>query len=96
MNEYFTELGRRWASAAAALGVEIEPPALESTTADELLQLAGVVAHGSERRFAPLSTFLAGVAWERVRMAKGQAGDAGAASYIAAVRVALENRSAPE
>lgn len=96
MNEYFTELGRRWVAAAAARGVKIEPPALGSTTADELLQLAGVVAHGSERRFAPLSTFLAGIAWERVRIAKGEAGDAEAASYIAAVRVGLENRSAPE
>jgi hypothetical protein len=40
---------------AEALGLR-----LSEEEADVVLGLARVVAHGSERRFAPLSTFLAG------------------------------------
>ena len=40
---------------AEALGLR-----LSEEEADVVLDLARVVAHGSERRFAPLSTFLAG------------------------------------
>ncbi len=40
---------------AEALGLS-----LTDQEADAVLDLARVVAHGSERRFAPLSTFLAG------------------------------------
>lgn len=43
---------------AERLGV---PPLTDAEVAD-LLELARDVAHGTERRFAPLSTFLAGVA----------------------------------
>lgn len=34
--------------------------ALDDEHADAVLDLARVVAHGSERRYAPLATFLAG------------------------------------
>ena len=40
---------------AEAMGLE-----LTETEVDAVLDLARVVAHGSERRFAPLSTYLAG------------------------------------
>jgi len=40
---------------AEALGLS-----LTGQEADAVLDLARVVAHGSERRFAPLSTYLAG------------------------------------
>ena len=40
---------------AEALGLS-----LTDQEADAVLDLARVVAHGSERKFAPLSTFLAG------------------------------------
>jgi hypothetical protein len=43
---------------AAALGVE----ALSDGQVQTVLDLARDVAHGTERRFAPLTTFLAGVA----------------------------------
>jgi hypothetical protein len=43
---------------AAALGVE----ALTDDQVETVLDLARDVAHGTERRFAPLTTFLAGVA----------------------------------
>lgn len=36
------------------------PVALDDEHADAVLDLARVVAHGSERRYAPLATFLAG------------------------------------
>ena len=51
MNDWLEEL-------ASALGVE--PLSREEVGA--LLRLAREVAHGVERRFAPLSTFLVGVA----------------------------------
>jgi len=48
-----------WIAAfAAALGVE--PPGAEQ--AEELLALAGVAAHSSERTAAPLACWVAGVA----------------------------------
>ena len=60
----------------------IPPPALDSATADEILELAAVVAHGQERRFAPLAAYLAGAA----------AGHAGvnAALLVRSVREELE------
>jgi hypothetical protein len=42
---------------AAELGVPPPDPALR----DALLRLASVAAHGSERRAAPIATYLAGV-----------------------------------
>lgn len=41
---------------------ELGVPALTDDEVARLLGLARDVAHGTERRFAPLSTFLAGVA----------------------------------
>jgi pyrrolidone-carboxylate peptidase len=41
---------------AAALGLETE------VDVDEILAVAGVVAHGVERKAAPVSTFLVGLA----------------------------------
>jgi hypothetical protein len=47
--------GREWIAAfAARLGVE----PLDDETIDQLLDLAGVAAHGSERLAAPLSCYL--------------------------------------
>ena len=62
MNAFFDELGAAFASEAKARGAEISAPKLDAPTADELLQLASVVAHTKERRFAPLACYLAGVA----------------------------------
>jgi hypothetical protein len=44
---------RRYAAA-------LDGQALPSAEVDAVLELARLVAHGTERRFAPLSTFLAG------------------------------------
>lgn len=94
MNEFFEDLGRRWVEAAARHGVEIDQPELDSNMAAELLELARVAAHSQERRFAPLASFMAGVAVERLRAASDptrarlSAGEL--ASYVREVRQQLE------
>jgi len=90
MNQFFESLGRLWTKAAERHGVKIEAPSLDPKVADELLQLAAVVSHTKERRFAPLATYTAGVAVERLRQAKEIDAEA-AAAYIREVREALEN-----
>jgi hypothetical protein len=89
MNEFFESLGRRWAEAAAKRGAKIEQPELDSGIALELLELARVAAHTQERRFAPLASYMAGVAAERLRVAKG-ASPAEIADLIREVRQEIE------
>lgn len=94
MNQFFESLGRLWKGAAERHGVKIEEPELDPKVADELLQLAAVVSHARERRFAPLATYTAGVALERLRQAKEIDAAAGA-EFIKEVREALERESPP-
>jgi hypothetical protein len=89
MNEFFEALARHWTKAAERRGVKIEGPALDPKVADELLQLAAVVSHTKERRFAPLATYTAGVAVERLRQAK-QVDPEAVAAYIREIREELE------
>lgn len=92
MNAYFYELGKLWVSEAGARGAHISAPELDPAVSAELLELARVVAHSEERRFAPLAAFTAGVACERFRNSGGGA----AAEYVRAVREVLETQaSAP-
>ncbi len=93
MNDFFKSLGRRWTKAAERRGVKIEEPKLDPKVAEELLELARVVAHTSERRFAPLATYTAGMAAERLREAKAEDPEA-IAAFIREVREELE-REAP-
>jgi Domain of unknown function (DUF6457) len=93
MNDFFKELGERWRKAAERRGVKIEVPVLDSRVADELLQLAAVVSHSKERRFAPLATYTAGLAAGRLQEAKPEDGEA-IAAFIREVREGLE-REAP-
>ncbi len=46
----------------AALGSRAGTPALGAEEADAILELARVVAHEVQRRFAPLASYVAGVA----------------------------------
>jgi uncharacterized protein DUF6457 len=89
VNEFFESLGRRWRAAAERRGVTIDSPELDSKVALELLELARVAAHTKERRFAPLASYTAGVAAERLRVAKGADADA-IADYVREVRQELE------
>ena len=89
MNEFFESLGKRWQKAAERRGAKIEPPELDAKVALELLELARVASHTKERRFAPLASYTAGIAAERLREAKGVDAEATAA-YIREVREELE------
>jgi len=95
MNPFFDEQGKRWVEAARRRGATIEAPVLDSRVALELLELARAAAHTQERRFAPLSCYLAGVAAERLRTAQPEASDAQVAAYIEEVRKELEAESPP-
>ncbi len=94
VNEFFSSLAKRWSDAARGRGAKIDEPTLDGEVAEEILELARVVAHTRERRFAPLATFTAGVAAERLRASKGALDAAAAAAYVREVREALE-REAP-
>jgi hypothetical protein len=56
----------------------------------ELLELARVAAHTQERRFAPLTCYLAGIAAERLRTATPAVDDADVATFVQEVRQKLE------
>ncbi|HEY0829771.1 MAG TPA: DUF6457 domain-containing protein [Candidatus Dormibacteraeota bacterium] len=89
MNQFFEALGQDWVDAARTRGAEIAKPELDSRVALELLELARVAAHTQERRFAPLTCYLAGVAAERLREAEPLDAD-GVAAFILEVRQKLE------
>lgn len=90
MNPFFDEAGATLVEEAHARGLSIDTPKLPDDVAQELLELARVVAHTRERRFAPLSTFLAGIAVAQMRAKRA---DIDVAGYIKAVRAALETPS---
>jgi hypothetical protein len=92
MNEFFESLAKRWTEAAERRGVNIEEPKLDPKVAEELLELARVVAHTKERRFAPLAAYTAGIAVERLREAKDVDADA-IATFIKEIREELERES---
>jgi hypothetical protein len=75
--------------------VPISVPTLSSEVAAELLELARVAAHTQERRFAPLASYLAGVAVERFREAGGDPGPEAVSALIRSVREALEAEAPP-
>jgi hypothetical protein len=93
MNRFFDELGDRWVAAAGRRSATIEAPSLDAKVALELLELARVAAHTQERRFAPLSCYMAGVAAERLRAAKGNLDDAEVAVFILEIRQELEKET---
>ena len=92
MNEYFRALARRWSEKAAERGVRVSAPELDPAVADEILQLARVVAHSKERSFAPLASFMAGVAIERFRVLMN-ADAATQATLLREVREELERET---
>ncbi len=96
MNEFFSSLGRRWSEAALRRGAKIDVPTLDGEVANEILELARVVSHTRERRFAPLATYTAGVAAERLRASKGTLDPGVAAAYVREVREALEREAPPQ
>ena len=96
MNPFFSSLGKRWSEAARRRGATIDDPALDAGLAEEILELARVVSHTVERRFAPLAAYTAGVAVERLRASKDSLDTGAAAEYVREVREALEKEAAPQ
>jgi uncharacterized protein DUF6457 len=96
MNAFFSSLGKRWSEAARRRGATIDDPMLDAGMAEEILELARVVSHTQERRFAPLATFMAGVATERLRASNNTLDPDDAAAYIREVREALEREATPK
>lgn len=96
MNAWFDELGARLAAVARERGTVIEAPTLSGAVGQELLELARVAAHTQERRFAPLASYMAGAAAERVRAAGGDASPAALAAMIRDVREDLEREAGPQ
>ncbi len=82
------------AEAAFRRQAAIDPPELDPDVAAEVLDLARVAAHTQERRFAPLASFLAGVAAERLRHTRADLSPAELAAYLREVRESLEKESA--
>jgi hypothetical protein len=95
VNSFFDELGGRFANAAARRGFEIEAPTLDPAVAQELLELARVAAHTQERRFAPLASFMAGVAAERLRQAGGPSSPQAVTALLREIRTELEASAGP-
>ena len=92
MNPFFESLGQDWVDAAGRRGVVIPKPSLDSRIALELLELARVAAHTQEHRFAPLTSYLAGVAAERLRASRPELDEAAVADFILEVRQKLERQ----
>ena len=69
MQDYFSVFGLRLGRLMQAHGLDAESPGIASVVAAEILTLAGAVAHTSERKYAPIASFLAGVAVGRLSAA---------------------------
>ena len=88
--EYFVDFGVRLARLIHALGMDIEAPTISSHVAAEVLELAGTVAHTSERKFAPLAAFVTGIAVGQLRAAGRLGSDHEVAALVAQLRTELD------
>ncbi|HTX03115.1 MAG TPA: DUF6457 domain-containing protein [Candidatus Acidoferrales bacterium] len=87
MNPFFDRFGAMLAEEANARGAAVGAPIMDDGTAKELLDLARVVAHSQERRFAPLACYLAGIAVATIQTKQPQLN---VAEYVKSLRIALE------
>src|SRR5207253_10024374 len=90
MNQFFEALGQEWVDAAQRRGATITRPVLDSRVALELLELARGAAHTQERRFAPLTCYLAGVAAAQLKLGIPDIDEAALAGVIPEVRQRVE------
>ena len=79
------------ASAGRVPAAELEVTPAQART---LLDLARVAAHTQERRFAPLASFVTGIAVERMRQAGGPADPEAVAELIREITSGLESEPA--
>jgi hypothetical protein len=92
MHAYFSDLGLRLRRLTQAHGLEIEAPDIEAGVAAEILSLAGTVAHTSERKFAPIASYAAGIVVGKLKAAGQLASDQEVAEFIAQLRKELDLR----
>jgi hypothetical protein len=90
MHEYFSDLGLRLNRLSQASGLETEFQAIQQRVAAGVLALAGTVAHTSERKFAPIASFAAGIAVERLRNAGVLSTEQDVVDFIRQLCVELE------
>jgi hypothetical protein len=95
MDIYFKGFGARLSELTRARGVAVDLPNIKPSLAHEVLDLAGAVAHTQERQFAPLASFLAGVAVGTLRSAGELGADREVATFIATLRRHLEDPDDP-
>ena len=91
MHEYFSELGVRLNRLTQARGLVDEFPAIQPGVAAEVLALAGTVAHTSERKFAPIASFAAGIALGRLMDAGLLSSEQDVVEFISELRTELES-----
>lgn len=96
MQKYLSGFGLRLGRLMQAHGLDTESPVIASAVAAEVLALAGAVAHTSERKFAPIASFAAGVAVGRLNAAGLLPSSDDMAEFLADLRKELDAReSAP-
>ena len=94
MNAWFADFATRCAEIASRRRAPIEAPHLNAEVAREVLDLTRVVARGSERQFAPLAAFVAGLAVERMSRTTSL-DNAGIVAFLQELKEALPQPSAP-
>jgi hypothetical protein len=92
MHQYFSDLSLRLRRLAQAHGLETEAPDIEAGVAAEILALAGTVAHTSERKFAPIASYAAGIAVGRLKAAGLLSTEREVADFLAQLRRELDTQ----
>ena len=95
MNPWFDDFARRCEEVAARRHVAVDAPSLDGDLARTVLELTKVVAHTSERQYAPLAAFLAGRTVERMARSGANLTEKEVAGFIAELTASLEADGSP-
>jgi hypothetical protein len=90
MDDYSSDFGVQLRRLTQMHGADIEVGAVTSGVAAEVLALAGAVAHASERKFAPIASFAAGVAVGKLQAGGRILTDQDVTHFLAQLRVQLD------
>ena len=89
MNAWFDDFAARCVQLAARHGATIDAPELDEAVAHEVLDLTRVVAHTSERQYAPLAAFVAGQGIARMLASNPSLRAADLAAFIGELKHAM-------
>jgi len=89
LNAYFARFGDRITALATFHGVDVDLPNLDSRLTAALLGLASEVAHSTERKYAPLASFIAGFTVGCLCSAGQLKADGDVVAFIAQVKTTL-------